>query len=108
MFILKISGFIQDRERREFEQHFQQLLSLKPRKCKDFNLARDVSNPSLYHFYSLWHEKGTLTHYLASSEYKRLSGAFKTLGFIQNAFIGELSDSVEQFGISGGHEEDID
>jgi len=88
---LIISGRIDESKRNEFEQTFRLASGTMTSGCILHNLSADTSKERYYHFFSLWTSESALKRFIESAEYQMMSGAFQTLGYIDQAYTGLLS-----------------
>jgi len=92
LYFLKISGLISKTKQQEFQQTVQFIFNQLSNACLGRNLALDVINPGLYHFYSVWKTEDSLIAFKNSHEFELLMGAFKTLGKYEQTMTGKKSD----------------
>ena len=92
LYFLKISAHISAGKHHEFEQTVKFIFNHLPVSCLGRNLALDVYQANLYHFYSLWQNEEGLQSFKASHEYDLLKGVFHTLGEYQDMMAGKLAE----------------
>jgi hypothetical protein len=76
---LKISGEISNLKKKEFEQTIRFVFNQMPPECLERNLAADVYNDSLYHFFTLWTDEKSLVKFIETDEYQLIKGAYSAL-----------------------------
>jgi hypothetical protein len=92
VYLLKISGTIGLPKHKEFEQTIRFVFNLLPTTCLSNHLSMDVFNPNVYHLLTLWRTSNDLSTFKQSSEFHLIKGAFDTLGYMDRAFAGRMSD----------------
>lgn len=93
MHFLKLSGFIPENKRKEFEQTFRFIFNQLPADCIEHDLSTDINSPGKYHFYSLWPSLNALGVFMKSQEFQVLEGAYEALGSLDKTSSGELVDN---------------
>ncbi len=83
---------MKNEKQKEFHQTVRFILNHLSADCLGSNLAHDVNDADLYHFYSLWSSEGSLRKFENSNEFQMLKGAFKTLGNYQDTMWGKKSE----------------
>lgn len=92
LYFLKISGDVRIGKHREFQQTIQFIINQLPKQCVSHNLAVDIHNTQLYHFFTVWQSDEALTAFRESNEFNLLKGAFQTLGVYGETLIGNSED----------------
>ena len=92
IYFLKISGYVNAGKLKEFKQTVQYIINTMPTGRSEQNLALDVYDLGLYHFYSQWYSEDALRTFKASNDYEVLIGAFKALGQYKKSVWGKKSD----------------
>jgi hypothetical protein len=90
MYVLYISGFVQEEKTRELEQTFKQIQLKKPRASPEFHLSIEFHNPSLYHFFVFWPKESEMVEFMNSTDFQMITNAFQILGFIHKRYAAEL------------------
>jgi hypothetical protein len=96
---LKLTGFIPENKRKEFEQTFRFIFNQLPTDCLEHDLSMDINFPGRYHFYSLWPSYNALAVFMKSQEFLVLEGAYEALGTLDKTNHGELVD-IKTFQLS--------
>jgi len=91
-YFLKLTGYIPENKRKEFEQTFKFVFAQLPHECLDHSLSIDHMRHGYYHFFSLWSSAKVLSNFLNSQEFQVLEGAYDTLGSMVSSMQGELVD----------------
>ncbi len=91
-YFLKISGFIPQNKRKEFEQTFRFVFNQLPPDCLAHDLSSDIFSVGYYHFYSLWPSESSLSAFLRSDEFQLLQGIYKTIGITSDKLSGDIVD----------------
>ena len=89
---LKLTGFIPENKRKEFEQTFRFIFNQLPQDCLEHDLSLDINFSGRYHFYSLWTSYNSLAVFMNSQEFQVLEGAYEALGLLDKIGFGELVD----------------
>jgi hypothetical protein len=92
MYYLKLSGFIPENKKAEFEQTYRFVSTQIPKNCAGYNFSKDALNEGVYYFISYWSYKNPLQSFSHSAPFVMLSGAFKTLGKLYENITGEISE----------------
>ena len=99
---LKVTGFIPENKRKEFEQTFRFVFTQLPSDCMEHDLSIDINFPGRYHFYSLWHSYNSLAVFMKSQEFQVLEGAYEALGSLDRTGYGELVENKSLQGSRSG------
>ena len=90
MYYLKLSGFIPESKRMEFEQTYRLVNTQILPTCKGYNISKDVLDEGVYHFVSYWSLPAHLQSFSHSAAFLMMMGAFKTLGELHEHASGEM------------------
>ncbi len=91
-YVLRVSGIVNDNNRREFEQTVQFIINHLPSTCVTHELSVDVHQPGEYHFLTLWKNLESLNSFKEGAEFNMLNGAFETLGRQYGCFEGLMTE----------------
>lgn len=93
---LKMTGWVPQNKRKEFEQTFRFVEIQRSPDCLHFKLTVDIFTPNEYHFFSVWPSKESLEAFCVSQEFQVLRGAFQTLG-LSETDPGEEHSEMKSF-----------
>ena len=94
MYYLKLSGFIPQDKRLEFEQTYMFVRMQIPETCTNYSITKDVFQENNYSFISYWPLLSNLQHFEQSPPFAVLTGAFRTLGKLYENTSGEILQTV--------------
>lgn len=90
MYYLRLSGYIPENKRMEFEQTYRLVSTQIPKACKGYNVSKDALDDGIYYFISYWPFEDSLESFSHSPAYMMLTGAFKNLGELRENVSGEM------------------
>ncbi|MFI5153062.1 MAG: hypothetical protein ACHQET_06980 [Chitinophagales bacterium] len=90
MFYSKLGGFIPENKQKEFEQTYRFALTRFPKACIDYSITRDALDQNVFQITTYWVNPDSLNSFIKSETYMMLTGAFHTLGKLQEQLKGEM------------------
>jgi hypothetical protein len=94
IYFLKISGYLKKDKQKEFGQTVEFIISQLPSECIASNLAEDIYDSDLFHFFLVCPSIEILKNFKESQEFKMLTGSFNTLGQPKNTRSGCKSNLI--------------
>ena len=85
---LKISGFIAEDRKPEFENAVRYACGLLSSECVAKNLSCEIIGNELYYFFSEWVTEPALRKFTQSEEYQLIRSAYDVWGVLQKIEIG--------------------
>lgn len=94
MYYLKISGYIPEDRKLEFEQTCRLAFIQIPRSCREFHMASDLMKEGVYYFSAYWLSNTSLREFTGSSSFIMLVSSFKVLGQLYGNVYGEQNEQA--------------
>lgn len=91
-YFLKISGWVHDSKKKEFEQTIRFVFNQLPQECFQRNLTNDKNAGELYSFSSLWINERSLLKFMESQEFLLIKGAYSALGALKTVIHGIVNE----------------
>jgi hypothetical protein len=79
-YFLKMSGWVQNAKRKEFEQTVRFVFNQLPSECLQRDLTIDGATGDQYLFNTLWLSQNSLLKFMESEEFILIKGAYSALG----------------------------
>jgi hypothetical protein len=86
--LLKISGMISEKKKREFENTVKYACGLIPDECLEKSLSAEIFEPDTYYFFSSWSSESALIKFMKLEPYQLIRSAFDILGVLHKIEIG--------------------